>query len=76
MDLQPCKTMTDTLTPVEHTNWALSAWNSTFDRNDVPLALAWNSTLDRNPLWPWPGILPLIEMMSLRHGCMVRTICG
>ena len=35
--LQPCKTMTNTLTPVEHTNWALSAWNSTLDRNDVPL---------------------------------------
>ena len=30
--------MTDTLAPVERTNWALSAWNSTHDRNDVPLA--------------------------------------
>ena len=30
--------MTNTLTPVEHTNWALSAWNSTLDRNDVPSA--------------------------------------
>ena len=30
--------MTDTLAPVEHTNWALSAWNSTLDRNDVPSA--------------------------------------
>ena len=30
--------MTDTLAPVEHTNWALSAWNSTPDRNDVPSA--------------------------------------
>ena len=31
--------MTDTLAPVERTaNWALSAWNSTLDRNDVPLA--------------------------------------
>ena len=30
--------MNDTLTPVEHTNWALSAWNSTLDRNDVSLA--------------------------------------
>ena len=27
--------MTDTLAPVERTNWALSAWNS---RNNVPLA--------------------------------------
>ena len=36
--LQPYKTMTDTLTPVLHTNWALSAWNSTLDRNDVPSA--------------------------------------
>ena len=27
--------MTDTLAPVERTNWALSAWNSTLDRNDV-----------------------------------------
>ena len=34
-DLQPCKIMTDTLAPVERTNWALSAWNSTLDRNDV-----------------------------------------
>ena len=30
--------MTDTLTPVERTNWMLSAWNSTHDRNDVPSA--------------------------------------
>ena len=30
--------MTDTLAPVERTNWALSAWNSTLDRNDVPSA--------------------------------------
>ena len=45
--MQPCKAMTDTLAPVERTNWALSAWN-----------------------------LPLTGMMSLRPGCMVRTICG
>ena len=32
------KTMTDTLAPVERTNWVLSAWNSTLDRNDVPSA--------------------------------------
>ena len=37
-DLQPYKTMTDTLTPVEYTNWALLAWNSTLDWNDVPSA--------------------------------------
>ena len=37
-ELRPCKTMTDTLTPVERTNWALSAWNSTLDWNDVPSA--------------------------------------
>ena len=30
--------MTDTLTPVEHTNWALLTWNSTLDWNDVPSA--------------------------------------
>ena len=36
--MQPCKAMTDTLAPVERTNWALSAWNSTPDRNDVPSA--------------------------------------
>ena len=30
--------MTDTLAPVERTNWALLAWNSTLDRNDVSLA--------------------------------------
>ena len=33
-----CKAMTDTLAPVERTNWALLAWNSTLDRNDVPSA--------------------------------------
>ena len=33
-----CKSMTDTLAPVERTNWALSAWNPTLDRIDVPLA--------------------------------------
>ena len=36
--MRPCKIMTDTLAPVERTNWALPAWNSTPDRNDVPLA--------------------------------------
>ena len=30
--------MTDILARVEHTNWALLAWNSTIDRNDVPSA--------------------------------------
>ena len=30
--------MTATLAPVERTNWALSAWNSTVDRNNVPSA--------------------------------------
>ena len=34
----PCKTMTDTLAPVERTNWALPAWNSTLAQNDVPSA--------------------------------------
>ena len=36
--MRPCKTMTDTLAPVERTNWALSAWNSTLDWNDVSSA--------------------------------------
>ena len=30
--------MTDTLAPVERTNWALLAWNSTLAQNDVPSA--------------------------------------
>ena len=34
----PCITMTDTLAPVERTNWASSAWNSTLAHNDVPSA--------------------------------------
>ena len=42
-----CKSMTDTLAPVEHTNWALSAWNSTIDRNDVPSAWLY----DQHHLW-------------------------
>ena len=36
--MQPCKAMTDTLAPVERTNWMLLAWNSTLDQNDVPSA--------------------------------------
>ena len=38
VDLWPCGTMADTLAPVGRTNWALSAWNSTLDQNDVPSA--------------------------------------
>ena len=38
--------MTDTLAPVERTNWASSAWNY-IDRNDVPSA--WLYGLDH--LW-------------------------
>ena len=34
----PCKTMTNTLAPVEHISWALSAWNSTLAQIDVPSA--------------------------------------
>ena len=30
--------MTNILAPVEYTNWALSAWNSTLDQNEVPSA--------------------------------------
>ena len=37
-DLRPCKAMSDTLAPVECTNWKLSVWNSTIYRNDVPWA--------------------------------------
>ena len=39
--------MTDTLAPVERTNWALSAWNSTLDRNDVPSAWLYGQDLLR-----------------------------
>ena len=39
--------MTDTLAPVERTNLALPAWNSTLDQNDVPSA--WLSGQDH--LW-------------------------
>ena len=46
-DLRPCKAMTDTLTPVERTNWALSTWNSTLDWNDVPSAWLYG----RDHLW-------------------------
>ena len=57
--------MTDTLTPVERTNWALSAWNSTLDWNDVPSAWLYGqdhlwATQDLvcllGELWPppWP----------------------
>ena len=33
--------MTDTLVPVERTNWMLLAWNSTLDRNDHDVPSAW-----------------------------------
>ena len=36
VDLQPCKTMTDTLAPVERANWVQPAWNSSLDWNGVP----------------------------------------
>ncbi len=39
--------MTGTLAPVERTNWALLAWNSTLDRNDVPSAWLY----DQDHLW-------------------------
>ena len=59
--------MTDTLTSVERTNWALSAWNSTLDQNDVPSA--WLYGQDRlwatqdlvcspGELWPPPSPPP------------------
>ena len=36
----PCKSITDTLAPVERTtDWALPAWDSTLVQNDVPSAL-------------------------------------
>ena len=38
----PCKIMTDTLAPVERTNWALPAWDFTLAQNDVPSALSWS----------------------------------
>ena len=47
--LQPCKTMTDTLAPVERTNLALSTWNSTLDRNDVPSAWLYGQDLVCSP---------------------------
>ena len=59
--------MTDTLTPVEHTNWALSAWNSTLDWNDVPSAWLYGqdhlwATQDLvcspGELWPPPSPVP------------------
>ena len=43
--LGPCKSMTDTLAPVERTNCALSAWNPTLDRNDVPSAWLYGQDL-------------------------------
>ena len=52
VDLQPCKTMTDTLAPVECANWVLSAWNSTLDQNDVPsvlsIAISWAKNMNLN----------------------------
>ena len=44
--------MTDTLTPVERTNWALSAWNSTLDRNDVPSVWLYG----QDHLWAGPSV--------------------
>ena len=38
VDLQPCKTMTNTLASVERANGVQPAWNSILDWNGVPLA--------------------------------------
>ena len=59
--------MTDTLAPVKHTNWVLSAWNSTLDRNDVPLAWLYG----QDHLWatsnlvfsPGVQIYPLLRLL-------------
>ena len=59
--------MTDTLAPVERTNWMLSTRNSTLDWNDVPLAWLYGQDhlwatqdLMSSPgeLWPPPSPLP------------------
>ena len=46
--------MTDTLAPVERTNWALSAWNSTLDRNDVQSAWLYG----QDHLWATSYLVP------------------
>ena len=54
-DLRSSKSMTDTLAPVERTNWALSAWNSILDWNDVPLAWLYG----QDHLWAADHLLSL-----------------
>ena len=39
VDLQPCKTITDTLAPVECINWVLLAWNSILYKNNALFGL-------------------------------------
>ena len=82
--------MTDTLTPVERTNWALSTWNSTLDRNDGPTAWLYGQD-HQDHLWTTqdlvssPGLVvwsgpsgPSVDNSGPRvftwPGCMVRTI--
>ena len=58
--------MTDTLAPVhvERTNWALSAWNSTLDQNDVPSAWLYG----QNHLWSTSHLVSPI-MLALCNLC-------
>ena len=59
--------MTDTLTPVECTNWALSAWNSTLDWNDVPSAWLYG----QDHLWATQDLVcqhqAKAEVVALKH---------
>ena len=68
--------MTDTLAPVERTNWALSAWNSTLDRNDVPSA--WLYAQDHlwatNHLVSSPGVFCMYACVCM-HVCVYVCIC-
>ena len=68
--------MTDTLTPVERTNWALSTWNSTLDRNEVPSAWLYDQDhlwatqdLVSSPgeLWPPPSPPPTPSPLPASH---------
>ena len=62
--------MTHTLAPVECTNWALSAWNSTLYRNNV--ASAW--LYGQGHLWATSHLVSSPYLLSYNYAAMIASI--
>ena len=61
--------MTDTLTPVERTNWMLLTRNSTLDRNDVPSAWLYGQDL----LWATQDLVSSVFTETVTYVHLVTT---